>query len=193
VERPNVLLLDEPTNDLDLDTLRQLEDFLEEWPGALIVVSHDRAFLERTVADVLVLDGTSAGRRPGGYAAYEAERQLVHGRRRLAATGQAPATTPAAPAAPAKVIAAPAAPKGARRSPSTVRHQLRAAARAMAGEQVRHDELTAELAAAGSDHERLAVVAAELAKVAEELAAVEESWLELAAEAEEMGIDPGDA
>jgi ATP-binding cassette subfamily F protein uup len=74
-ERPNVLLLDEPTNDLDLDTLRQLEDFLEDWPGALVVVSHDRAFLERTVADVIVLDGAgSAARRPGGYAAYEDER-----------------------------------------------------------------------------------------------------------------------
>src|SRR5690606_6097898 len=74
-ERPNVLLLDEPTNDLDLDTLRQLEDFLEEWPGALVVVSHDRAFLERTVTDVIVLDGEGfAGRRPGGYAADDEER-----------------------------------------------------------------------------------------------------------------------
>ena len=95
--------------------------------------------------------------------------------------------------APAKDRPAAAAPKGSRRSPSTVRHQLRAAARALAGEQARHDELSAELAAAGSDHERLAVVAAELAKVAEELATVEESWLELAAEAEEMGLDLGDA
>ncbi len=75
-DRPNVLLLDEPTNDLDVDTLRVLEEFLDDWPGALVVVSHDRAFLERTVADVIVLDGTGqVGRRPGGYAAWEAERR----------------------------------------------------------------------------------------------------------------------
>ncbi|HET6950666.1 MAG TPA: ABC-F family ATP-binding cassette domain-containing protein, partial [Acidimicrobiales bacterium] len=84
---PNVLLLDEPTNDLDLDTLRAVEDMLDTWPGTLVAVSHDRAFLERTVEDVIVLghwvgDGDAdpgraphAGRVPGGFAAYEAARR----------------------------------------------------------------------------------------------------------------------
>ena len=57
VEQPNVLLLDEPTNDLDLDTLRALEDLLEEWNGIVVVVSHDRVFLDRVVDDVIALDG----------------------------------------------------------------------------------------------------------------------------------------
>ncbi|HKY67203.1 MAG TPA: ABC-F family ATP-binding cassette domain-containing protein, partial [Acidimicrobiales bacterium] len=73
---PNVLLLDEPTNDLDLDTLRALEDLLDAWPGTLVVVSHDRAFLERTVEDVVVVErGARVGRVPGGYAAYERARR----------------------------------------------------------------------------------------------------------------------
>ena len=63
-EQPNVLLLDEPTNDLDLDTLRALEEFLDDWPGIVVVVSHDRVFLDRTVSEVMALD--ARGRRAPG-------------------------------------------------------------------------------------------------------------------------------
>ena len=54
--QPNLLILDEPTNDLDLDTLRSLEAFLDDWPGALVVASHDRAFLDRVADHVLAID-----------------------------------------------------------------------------------------------------------------------------------------
>ncbi|MGI8985009.1 MAG: ABC-F family ATP-binding cassette domain-containing protein, partial [Acidimicrobiales bacterium] len=97
---PNVLLLDEPTNDLDLDTLRALEDHLETWPGSLVVVSHDRALLERTVEDVVVLDGrggTSVA--PNGYAGYLAARarhQQPAPAGRPRAAGAASPSTPAA-------------------------------------------------------------------------------------------------
>ncbi len=71
LSEPNVLLLDEPTNDLDIDTLTVIEDYLDTWPGTLIVVSHDRYFLERTcdVQYALLGDG-SCVLLPGGVEEY---------------------------------------------------------------------------------------------------------------------------
>jgi ATP-binding cassette subfamily F protein uup len=187
-ERPNVLFLDEPTNDLDLDTLRQLEDFLDEWPGALVVVSHDRAFLERTVADVIVLDGAgTAARRPGGYAAYEDERRAVRGGRRVSAVGQAPA--PRAERAP-RAGDMPKDRATGGRSPSTIRHELKQAEKSLAASQRRHSQLSDELAelAASGDHVRMAELGTALASAAQEMDAAEERWLELASEAEERGL-----
>ncbi len=193
-ERPNVLLLDEPTNDLDLDTLRQLEEFCEDWPGALVVVSHDRAFLERTVADVIVLDGVgTAERRPGGYAAYEAERRAARSGRRLADTSGATEAAAAASAAGASRSGSSVAQRPSRapsgRSPSTLRHLLRAAERELAELQQRHDECTAELAEAGTDHVRLAELGEQLAELDAARSAAEEAWLELADEVESRGLD----
>jgi ABC transport system ATP-binding/permease protein len=190
---PNVLLLDEPTNDLDLDTLRALEDLLDAWPGTLVVVSHDRAFLERTVEDVVVLDrpGLSAGqparvgRVPGGYAAYEAARRAARVSGRVG-----PATPRAAGAGPAR----PDAPEGRSdrrapmRSPSTLRHLMREADTEVRRLHERHSALEAELASAQGDHVALARVGEDLSAVAGELAAAEESWLALAEEAEAQGL-----
>jgi ABC transport system ATP-binding/permease protein len=176
--KPNVLLLDEPTNDLDLDTLRALEDFLEGFPGAVVVVSHDRAFLERTVTDVVVLDGTGwAGRVPGGHAAWERERAERAGRR----TG--PPAEPAGRASGPEGAAGPGASPD-RRSPSTLRRLIRQAEAEIAAHERHRDQLETELAAAGADHEALARVGEALAAVGAELVSAEECWLELAAELE---------
>jgi ABC transport system ATP-binding/permease protein len=70
-KEPNVLFLDEPTNDLDLETIRLIEEFLAQWPGTLIVVSHDRTFLSRTTDRLLEVrpDGSVAD-IPGGIDAW---------------------------------------------------------------------------------------------------------------------------
>jgi ABC transport system ATP-binding/permease protein len=71
LDEPNVLLLDEPTNDLDIETLTVIEDYLDRWPGTLVVVTHDRYFLERVcdVSYALVGDG-SCVLLPGGVDQY---------------------------------------------------------------------------------------------------------------------------
>jgi ATPase subunit of ABC transporter with duplicated ATPase domains len=71
----NVLLLDEPTNDLDVDTLRALEDGLLNFPGCAVVISHDRWFLDRIATHVLAFEGDAQVRWfEGNFSDYEAER-----------------------------------------------------------------------------------------------------------------------
>jgi sulfate-transporting ATPase len=72
----NVLLLDEPTNDLDVDTLRALEDALEDFPGCAVVISHDRWFLDRIATHILAFEGDSQVRWfEGNFSEYEAQRR----------------------------------------------------------------------------------------------------------------------
>ena len=104
-----MLLLDEPTNDLDIDTLTALEDLLDGWPGTLVVVSHDRYFVERVCDDVYALVGDGALRHlPGGIDQYldaarravaEAPRARRDGRR-AAAPGAVAARRPQGDRAP---------------------------------------------------------------------------------------------
>jgi ATP-binding cassette subfamily F protein uup len=200
---PNVLLLDEPTNDLDLDTLRALEDLLDAWPGTLVVVSHDRAFLERTVEDVIVLDGRGhAGKVPGGYAAYESHWRAARRRGRAAEVAGvgagAGADTGAGAGGQEARAGDPGRPRrdgrppggGTRRTPSTLRHLLRRAETEMRRLQDRQATLEAELAGARGDHVALASVGEELSVVNGELAAAEERWLALVEEAESLGLTP---
>ena len=173
---PNVLLLDEPSNDLDLDTLRALEDHLDVWPGTVVVVSHDRAFLERTVEDVLVLDGQGRGAlAPGGYAGYAATRSSD-------ARGSAPSVGEVGDRNAPKPAALDVSPK--RRSPSTLRRLLMVAEREMEEAEADRDRLVEELAKAGTDHAALIEISRALVDAEGRLEGVEERWLALG---EELG------
>ena len=89
----NVLLLDEPTNDLDVDTLRALEDALLDFAGCAVVISHDRWFLDRIATHILAFEGDSHVEWfEGNYQDYEEDSQRAPGRgRRHAAPHQVPA------------------------------------------------------------------------------------------------------
>jgi ABC transport system ATP-binding/permease protein len=176
---PNVLLLDEPTNDLDLDTLRALEDFLDDWPGIVITVSHDRAFLDRVTDELLALDGRGAMRWiRGGVQAWLAERAAA------AAQPGRPSPLRTTPASP-QPLAARAKSSG--RSPSTIRRMLAQAERQMAEHSARRDELVEQLTGV-TDGTRLAELGAQLEEAQAKLTAAEAGWMELAAEAEEQGL-----
>jgi ATP-binding cassette subfamily F protein uup len=92
---PNVLILDEPTNDLDVQTLGVLEEYLEDFNGCVIVVSHDRYFLDRTIEKIFALEEEGKIREyPGNYTLYVDYKQTEGNAAKLAAKN-APATTPA--------------------------------------------------------------------------------------------------
>jgi ATP-binding cassette subfamily F protein 3 len=84
LQRPRILLLDEPTNHLDLEAREWLAGFLSQWPGSLVVVSHDRAFLDRVVGRITEILGARLEEYTGGYSDYERQREERH-RRRMAA------------------------------------------------------------------------------------------------------------
>ena len=203
--KPNLLILDEPTNDLDLDTLRSLEEFLDDWPGAVVLASHDRAFLDRVADHVLAIEpGGSMRRVPGGVSGWLAERGLSSSRSGApsSAASTRRTTTPTGPTESTPASGAPARGSGsaatdgtaatragkqkpARRgpSPSTIGRKLRETEQAMVKAQKRVDALHAELAST-TDHEVLAERGAALATVQSELDGLEAEWLELAELAE---------
>ncbi len=187
-EQPNVLLLDEPTNDLDLDTLRALEDFLDDWPGIVVTVSHDRSFLDRVTDELLALDGAGGAQWVrGGVAAWLAAHQAtgnVPAQSGKAGTSSGQAKTPSAPA----VISRQAAQRPvSTRSPSTVRRQIGVAERDLATATKKRDALVIELQNA-LDHREMAALGDRLSVAQAAVDTAEEAWLALADEAEGLGL-----
>lgn len=182
IEQPNVLLLDEPTNDLDLDTLRALEEYLDEWPGIVVVVSHDRVFLDRTVIDVLALDGVGgAAVVRGGVAGWLKQRNAAPTEQMSGAQRGKLISTPNVAAA--ELAQKPKSPKSSK-SPSTLRRLIAQSETALAKATAELEKLTAEMSGAGNDHVKLAKISEELAKAQAKVNSAEETWLSLVAESE---------
>ncbi|HWF82348.1 MAG TPA: ABC-F family ATP-binding cassette domain-containing protein [Streptosporangiaceae bacterium] len=164
---PNVLLLDEPTNDLDIETLTELEDLLDGFPGSVVVVSHDRYFLERVTDHVIAIVDSKLAFLPGGVQEYLD--------RRAAATG-------ALAGSPDQQPAKDAAGSGSARL-REAKKELARLDRQLARLTGREAELHEALARAATDYARLVELGDELRGVESEKAAIEDRWLELAEEA----------
>ncbi len=172
---PNVLLLDEPTNDLDIQTLGVLEDYLDDFAGALVVVSHDRYFLDRTVEKLLAFEGGRAVEYPGAYSFY-AEQQAA----RRTAEEAARAAKPAAKPAPAQ----PASPDKPRKLSYKEARELQELEQRIPLIEARQAELEALISASSSDYQALQRLSAELERTSAELEAAFERWSTLAEIAE---------
>jgi ABC transport system ATP-binding/permease protein len=173
---PNVLLLDEPTNDLDTDTLAAIEDTLDEWPGTLVVVSHDRYLLERVCDTQLALLGDGKIRDlPGGVEQYLTLRATPS-----APPASTPASSSSAPSAPS-----PSSAEGARTPASTAdvraaRKELARLERQIAKLTAREGALHDQMAQKATDHTAVQALDADLRAVVAEREALEEAWLEAA-------------
>jgi ATPase subunit of ABC transporter with duplicated ATPase domains len=163
LDEPNVLLLDEPTNDLDIDTLTVIEDYLDSWPGTLIVVTHDRYFLERVTDVTYALTG--GGRcdlLPGGIEQYLADRAAASSDR----------------------VARPDAARESESESESASARERRASKEMArieGQLAKLDDRIAALhesmAEAAADHVRVGELNVELGELQARKDSLEEAWL----------------
>jgi ABC transport system ATP-binding/permease protein len=170
---PNVLLLDEPTNDLDIETLTELEDLMDGWPGSIVVVSHDRYFLERVTDHVLALIGGQLAYLPGGIDEY-----LLLREKDMGATGLGSGSGNGSGSGSGSGFGAAATPAQQRAGQKELTRLERQIARLTDTEA----RLGADLAANASDYTRLVELGAELRAIQAERAGLEERWLEVAEE-----------
>ncbi|GGC65895.1 ABC-F family ATP-binding cassette domain-containing protein [Chelatococcus reniformis] len=173
----NLLVLDEPTNDLDLDTLDVLEEMLGEYKGTVILISHDRDFLDRIVDAVLAPEGQGRWLAyAGGYSDMLAQRGAD-----LAAAREPPRERPADKARPAATPPAPPR-EGRRRLSFSEKHALETLPKAIAALEAKLATLQAKLADPdlyARDRAAFDTFSAAAAQAQAELAAAEDRWLEL--------------
>lgn len=180
----NLLVLDEPTNDLDLETLDLLQEVIADYDGTVLIVSHDRDFLDRTVTVTLGLDGSGkVDVVAGGYADWQAQRK-VDAAARVARTGKLGAGADISAAA-----IPPPPPMPARKVKLSYKDQrdyevLPERIEALTAEMAATETLLADPALYTRDSGRFAALTAALEKARAEKDAAEERWLELAAQIE---------
>ena len=181
MSEPNFLLLDEPTNDLDIDTLQELEDLLDNWPGTLVVISHDRYLIERIADSTWALFGDGElTNLPGGIGQYLQRRAQLADRGAGGGASQANAGSPQTRGAASEEDAS----KLSAAEAHALHKKLSALERQMAKLSEQESKLHAQMAEASADvanldTQKLADLDRRAAEVVEQKAELEMEWLEL--------------
>jgi len=177
---PNFLVLDEPTNDLDLQTLAILENFLSEFQGCLMIVSHDRYFMDRLVDHLLVLEGDGFVRDfPGNYSQYREWQKLDDEQAEFRPPGDSykaqPSTTPAV-----KVAEAPPAPAAPKRQASyKEKREFEDLEKEMSRLNQEKKEITEKLNSGTAPFDQLQQMSIRIGEISQLLDDKELRWLEL--------------
>ncbi len=189
LREPNVLLLDEPTNDLDIDTLTVVEDYLDSWPGTLVVVSHDRYFLERVCDTTWALLGDgSLLMLPGGVGDYLTRRAAASAMLDTASTVAPAAAASGAQPTSSSTARAQFSPDPGGRSYGAdssagrraTKKELDRIERALARLRAAIEGLHEEMASHARDYQRLAELDSALSALTAEHDELETRWLEAA-------------
>lgn len=169
MQNPNFLILDEPTNDLDLLTLRKLEEFLIDFPGCLIVVSHDRYFMDRMVDHIFVFQGEGKIKDfPGSYSQYktwEAKQQISKPHSKT--TKPKTKTTESKPSKQKKKLS------------YKEQREFEALTEEIEMLEAQKNKLTQQVNSGTTDYEQLTAWTEELEQISSELEEKEDRWLEL--------------
>jgi ATP-binding cassette subfamily F protein uup len=179
IHQPNVLLLDEPTNDLDIQTLAVLESYLDHFAGCLVVASHDRYFLDRTVDFLLAMeDGQLGPRYPGPYSSF------VERRQEAAAESAADSVPSGLEGAQGQKTPPAGAGAAARKLTWKEQRELEEVDGRVAALETRRKLLLDEIEKSGDNYEQLRMLSTQLESLETELDTALERWFELSAIAE---------
>jgi len=176
MENPNFLILDEPTNDLDLLTLTTLEEFLLNYKGCLVIVSHDRYFLDKLCDHLLVFEGDGVIKDyNGSYTQYRIEKQADEEQKQQKITKAAKAAKAAASPKPTNTTAT----DKPRKANYKEKQEWKSLEGDMATLEQKKTELTESLSSGNADHTQIAQWAKEVEEIVAQLDEKEMRWLEL--------------
>lgn len=177
MDAPNVLILDEPTNDLDVQTLAILEDYLENFNGCVIVVSHDRYFLDRTVEFILAIEPDATVQLyPGNYSVYLEHKKKAEKSAKQEAAAQPAPTKPQKESNPTQ----PQPDKTTKPLSNFEQREYQKLEAKIAQLEADKEKLESDLAINCSDFNLVQELSAKLATLNEEIDTNTERWLELA-------------